>query len=80
MSTAEVSTSGATGPSGEPPTGRGVGPTRVLAADGRAPRSRTIRREMSTLRLMDAASRLFIRHGYHATSVEQIVEVAGYTK
>jgi AcrR family transcriptional regulator len=31
-------------------------------------------------RLLEAASRVFVRRGYEAASVEEIAEVAGYTR
>ncbi len=37
-------------------------------------------RQQTRQRLLEAAARVFAERGYHATSVEQVAEAAGYTK
>jgi AcrR family transcriptional regulator len=42
--------------------------------------SRAERRDRTVAELVDAADRLFVSRGFHATSVDQIATEAGYTK
>jgi hypothetical protein len=42
--------------------------------------TRDERRERTRTGLIDAAERLFVRTGFHATSVDAVAAVAGYTK
>ncbi len=42
--------------------------------------TREERKSMTRSRILDAARRLFLRQGFHATSLEQISEEAGFTK
>jgi AcrR family transcriptional regulator len=42
--------------------------------------SREEQRARTRRDLLDAAARVFARHGYHATSVDMVGEAAGYTK
>src|ERR687887_1905103 len=42
--------------------------------------SRAERRDRTVAALVDAADRLFVSRGFHATSVDQIATEAGYTK
>ena len=37
-------------------------------------------RQLTRVRLLDAAERLFVERGFHGTSVEEIAERAGYTR
>ncbi len=47
----------------------------------RTPRlTREERKSLTRGRILDAARRLFLRHGFHATSLEQIAAEAGFTK
>lgn len=41
--------------------------------------SRAESRERTRMRIVDAATVLFLRNGFHATSLEQVAEEAGYT-
>ena len=42
--------------------------------------TRAQRREQTRERLLDAAGRVFARRGFHAASVDEVAEAAGYTK
>ena len=42
--------------------------------------TRAERREQTRAELIDAAERLFIRQGFHATSVDAVADEAGFTK
>ena len=42
--------------------------------------SRTEQRDLTRSRLLDAAEKVFIEHGFHAASVDQVAEEAGYSK
>lgn len=46
----------------------------------RVRRTRAEQREETRRRLLDAAGRIFARRGYEAASVEEIAEVAGFTR
>jgi AcrR family transcriptional regulator len=46
----------------------------------RVRRTRVEQREETRRRLLDAAARIFARRGYEAASVEEIAEVAGFTR
>lgn len=57
-----------------------VGRTDDARDDGAAPLTKKEQRRVSVDKLLAAALKLFIRQGYHATSVEQIAHEAGLTK
>jgi len=42
--------------------------------------SRTEQRDLTRTRLLDAAEKVFVEHGFHAASVDQVAEEAGYSK
>jgi AcrR family transcriptional regulator len=46
----------------------------------RVRRSREEQREETRRRLLEAARQTFVRRGYEASSVEEIAELAGYTR
>jgi AcrR family transcriptional regulator len=48
--------------------------------EARVRRSREEQREETRRRLLDAARQTFVRRGYEASSVEEIAELAGYTR
>ena len=42
--------------------------------------TRAEQREQTRIGVLAAADRLFVEHGFHATSVDEIAQAAGYTK
>jgi len=42
--------------------------------------TRTQRRQQTRTRLLDAAGQVFAQRGFHATTLDEVAEVAGYTK
>src|SRR4029077_18498595 len=42
--------------------------------------SRAEQRDQTRARLLDAAEKVFVDHGFHAASVDQVAEEAGYSK
>jgi AcrR family transcriptional regulator len=42
--------------------------------------SRAEQRDQTRARLLDAAEKVFVEHGFHAASVDQVAEEAGYSK
>src|SRR2546421_6317082 len=42
--------------------------------------SRTEQRDQTRARLLDAAEKVFVDRGFHAASVEEVAEEAGYSK
>jgi AcrR family transcriptional regulator len=59
------------------PTARPAGAGRTTARSDRNPGGRTAKSEETRRALLDAAARLFAEHGYHGTSVPDIVQAAG---
>jgi AcrR family transcriptional regulator len=59
------------------PTARKAGEGRTAPRSGRNPGGRTPKSEETRRALLDAAARLFAEHGYHETSVPDIVQAAG---
>lgn len=57
--------------------------TRSLGVSSKAVAKRLTRaeqRDLTRSRLLDAAEKVFIEHGFHAASVDQVAEEAGYSK
>jgi AcrR family transcriptional regulator len=59
------------------PTGKKARAARTAPHDTRRPGGRTPKGEETRRALLDAAARLFAEHGYHETSVPDIVQAAG---
>jgi AcrR family transcriptional regulator len=48
--------------------------------DGMARLTRAQRRQQTRARLLDAAGQVFARRGFHAATIDEVAEAAGYTK
>jgi AcrR family transcriptional regulator len=59
------------------PSARTARADRTTSRSGRNPGGRTPKSEETRRALLDAAARLFAEHGYHETSVPDIVQAAG---
>jgi AcrR family transcriptional regulator len=42
--------------------------------------TRAQRRQQTRARLLDAASQVFARRGFHAATIDEVADAAGYTK
>jgi AcrR family transcriptional regulator len=52
----------------------------TLGGNGMARLTRAQRRQQTRARLLDAASQVFARRGFHAATLDEVADAAGYTK